>query len=261
MIIKYLTVAFGVAAAASAGYGALKVSSPGIAGKIDSMVRDYAFGWDDAACANNPTGCLNARYERLQQLEREVDVSTRAIRGEHERLVQLVSEQEELVAKNDIFLNEGKAQLRKLQSDTASSLIPNDGSVQFAGRTYPNRSTFRAQLELLFEEKTALDASLSSARELRNQLQARLDTLMVQAGQITLAKRMVPAQLQLIRANQTLGEFNTNMDMIDGVIRGSEAGLDQSRQLISTTKDLMAVPAQKGTPGGGKDAFESFLKN
>ncbi len=260
MIFKTLIVATGIAVTVGAGYGALKVAAPQAAAKMESLVRDYALGWDDDACAGNPMGCLNARYDKLQLLEREVGVSTRAIRSEHARVAGLVGEQEELVAKNGMFLSEGKSLLRKLEADTGAGLTGADGPVQFAGRTYPNRATFKAQLQLLFEEKAALETSLSSAHELRNQLQARLDTLMVQAGQITLAKRIVPAQLQLIRANRTLGEFSTNLDMIDGVIRGSEAGLDQSRQLISTTKDLMTPLSETGAPGASREAFEAFLK-
>jgi len=261
MIIKSLFVATGVIATASAGYGAMKVAAPQAAAQIESLVRDYGLGWTEDACAGNPSGCLNSRYERLKELEREIDTSTRAIRGEHDRVASLVGEQEELVAKNGMFLNEGKALLRKLEAGTRDGSIAADGPVEFAGRTYPNRSTFKAQLKLLFEEKAALDASLSSARELRGQLQARLDTLMVQTGQISLAKRIVPAQLQLVRANQTLGEFNTNIDMIDGVIRGSEAGLSESRQLISTTKGLMTPLSPQGRSGASQEAFESFLKD
>jgi hypothetical protein len=259
MITKSLIVATGVVLTASVGYAALKVNAPDVAGKIESLVRDYALGWDDTSCTGNPDGCLNARYARLQELEREVGASTHAIREEHVRVSSLVGEQEELVAKNALFLSEGKGVLKKLDVDTAQGLIAADGPVEFAGRTYPNRSTFKAQLQLLFEEKGALEKSLVSARDLRNQLQARLDTLMVQAGQITLAKRIVPAQLQLIRANKTLGEFSTNLDMIDGVIRGSEAGLNQSQQLISTTKDLM-TPLAVDSKSSSKEDFEAFLK-
>lgn len=259
MIFKSLIVVTGVVVTAGAGYGALKVAAPAVAGQMESLVRDYMLGWDGNACAGNPTGCLNSRYEHLKQLESEVGTSTRAIRSELERVTSLVSEQEELVAKNAMFLSEGKSQIRKLEADTADGQAPADGPVKFAGRIYPNRSTFKAQLKLLFEEKAALETSLASARELRGKLQTRLDTLMVQAGQISLAKRIVPAQLQLVRANEALGEFNTNIDMIDGVIRGSEAGLDQSRQLISTTKDLMMPQTPDRRSGASQEEFEAFL--
>jgi phage shock protein A len=261
MIMRTVLAAVTVVATAGIGYGAIKVAAPGTASEIESLVRDYVLGWSEDACESNPNGCLNARYDRLGELEKEVQTSTRAIRSEHARLVELVAEQEELVAKNGMFLNEGKVQLRKLEADALSGLAPSDGPVQFAGRTYPNRATFKAQLQLLFEEKATLEPSLASARELRDKLQARLDTLMVQAGQISLAKRIVPAQLQLIRANQTLGEFNTNIDMIDGVIRGSEAGLNETKQLISTTKDLMNTGTPEGRAKESDAAFEEFLKN
>lgn len=91
--------------------------------------------------------------------------------------------------------------------------------------TYPDLASFKAQLQLLFQEKAVLETSLASARDLRAKLRSRLDALMVQAGQITLAKRVIPAQLQLVRANQTLDAFSENLTMIDGVIKGSVDGL------------------------------------
>jgi hypothetical protein len=63
-------------------------------------VRSQGLGWDEAACASNPVGCLNSRYDKLSQLERSVDQSVRAIRGEFDRVSALVSEQELVGGKN-----------------------------------------------------------------------------------------------------------------------------------------------------------------
>lgn len=254
MIAKTLFIAAGSVATAAIGYAILSHAAPETAARMESVMRDRGLGWDDAACQANPAGCLNNRFDKLQTLERDVETSTNAIRGEIERVTRLVAEQEELVGKNGMFLEQGRALFKERQAQP-------DQAVTFAGRTYPNLATLKAQLQLLFEEKAALDASLASARELAGQLRARLDTLMVQAGQIALAKRVIPAQLQLIRANKALGEFNVNVGMIDGVIRGSEAGLNQSRQLIRTTKDLMAPITPQGRQGASQEAFDAFLRN
>ncbi len=254
MIIKTLFIAAGSIATVAAGYTILSATAPDTAARIESVVRDRGLGWDDAACQANPTGCLNSRFDKLQSLERDYEVATNAIRGEIDRVARLVAEQEELVGKNAMFLEQGRALHKERQARP-------DEAITFAGRSYPNLATLKAQLQLLFEEKAALEASLSSARELSGQMRARFDKLMIEAGQIALAKRVIPAQLQLIRANRALGEFNVNVGMIDGVIRGSEAGLKQSRQLIGTTRDLMAPASPKGRPGASQDAFDAFLKN
>lgn len=251
-MIKALLLTTGIVANAAAGYAILTNIAPESAAKIESYARDRWLGWDAASCEASPIACLSSRYNTLRSLEREVDTTTVSIRSELDRVSRLVVEQEELVGRNAMFLDQGRAIFRD------RSGFP-DQPVQFAGRTYPTLGTLRAQLQLLFEEKGALEASLASARELRSQMQARLDTLMVQAGQISLAKRVVPAQIQLIRANRALADLGTNVTMIDGVIRGSEAGLNQSRQLIRTTRDLMA-PATVGRAGATPEAFDAFMQ-
>ena len=256
MLLKAILLSTGTIASAAAGYGVLTVVAPGAAMTIESFVRNQGLGWDDVACASNAVGCLNSRYDKLGQLERSVDQSIRAIRGEFDRVSALVSEQELVAGKNTAFLDQGRAAYREHESTP-------EQPIQFAGRTYPSLDVFRAQLELLFQEKGALEQSLVSARELKSKLKERLDALMIQAGQINLAKRMVPAQLQLVKANKTLGDFTANVAMIDSVIRGSEAGIDQTEQLIRTTRDLMTPPktSSGAAPKPSNGAFESFLRN
>lgn len=256
MLIKTLSFFATTAALTAVGYAGVAVVSPDTAKTIETFVRNQGLGWNEAACLSNSEGCLNSRYDKLSQLERSVGQSSRAIRGELDKVTSLVSDQELLAGKNTAFLEQGRAAYR----DRAG--LP-DQSVVFAGRTYPNLEVFRSQLELLFQEKTALEQSLTSARELRGKLKERLDALMIQAGQINLAKRMVPAQLQLVKSNQTLSDFGANVAMIDGVIRGSEVGISQTEQLIRTTRDLME-PAKSPAAGPSRseaEAFQNFLRN
>jgi len=256
MITKSILLVTASMAAAGAGYAAMTVVAPESAARIEGFVRNQGLGWNDGACASNPVGCLNNRYDKLTGLDREVEQSIRAIRAELRRVIELVAEQDMLSTKNGAFLDQGRSVYRE-------RLGAADQPITFAGRAYPNLSVFRAQLELLFQEKSALETSLTSARELRAKLHERLDALMIQQGQISLASRMIPAQLQLVKANKALAEFNTNVAMIDGVIRGSETGLTQSEQMIRTTKDLLtpAAPAKPGTSKATTEAFEIFLRN
>lgn len=255
MIIKTIFLAGGMSAAALLGYGALRVAAPDAAATVESFVRDRALGWNDEACAANPVGCLSSRYDKLAVLEGEVDRSIRSVRAEHGKVAALVEEQALIAGKNGAFLDQGRAVYR------AAEVNPGQ-PISFAGRVYPSLDMLRAQLELLFQEKAALEQNLVSARALETKLKERLDGLMIQSGQISLAKRMVPAQLQLVKANKTLANFGENVAMIDGVISGSEAGISETDQLVRTTRDLM-TPAKPGIPSNGatsKTDFDAYLR-
>jgi hypothetical protein len=255
MLLKTLTISVATAALTAVGYAGLTVISPTTASTIESFVRDRALGWNESACLSNAEGCLNNRYEKLSRLEQSIGQSIQAIRGEFDRVSSLVSDQELLAGKNTAFLEQGRAAYRDRLGNP-------DQAIVFAGKTYPSLEIFRSQLELLFQEKTALEQSLTSARELRGKLKDRLDALMIQAGQITLAKRMVPGQLQLVKANQALSDFGANVAMIDGIIRGSEVGLGQTEQLIRTTRDLMEPAKSTTNPSRATaEAFQNFLHN
>jgi hypothetical protein len=252
MLIKSAIYVAGTVAVALAGYGILTQAAPRAAARIDGLAHDYVLGWDDAACDSNPLGCLKNRYTVLQGLEKQVDQSTRAIGSQLQRITAMVDEQTLLVAKNSAFLDQGKA-LFKAKAATANDPI------EFAGKTYPNGQVFKQQLALLFQEKAGLESSLTDAKALQQKLGDRLDDLRVQSGNITLAKRMVPAQLELVQANMALADFGSNIDMINGVIKGSEAGIAETEQLIRTTKDLMEPTGQAGNAKVSDKAFDEFL--
>ncbi|NEJ10997.1 hypothetical protein GR238_37455, partial [Rhizobium leguminosarum] len=170
-----------------------------------------------------------------------------------DRIAALVDDQQLLVGKNNSFLNEGKAIYK---DGTAQP----DASITFAGKIYPNSNTFKQQLALLFQEKTGLESSLSNAVALQKKLQDRLESLMVQSGDITLAKRMVPAQIELVRANIALTDLGDNIDVINDVIKGSEVGLEETDQLIRTTKDLVEPSTNiAGKPRVSNKAFDEFI--
>ncbi len=85
---------------------------------------------------------------------------------------------------------------------------------------------------------------------------------MVQAGEVTLAKRMIPAQIELVRANQTLADFGENVVKINGIIRGTEADVKETEQVIRTTKDLMGPQTEpSGRPAAPEADFDNFLRN
>lgn len=241
------------AAVSAGGYYTLQQTTPSIARSIHALLHNNLLGWDQEACESNPQGCLTNRYLVLQGLERQVDTSIRAIRGQKERVNTLVRDQEDLSTRNEAFLNQGKA-LYKLHSAEQNQ------PVSFAGKTYPNSAALKQQLSLLYAEKMGISKNAQNAVVLEKKLSVKLDSLMVQAGDITLAKRMIPAQLELVRANNALSDFGENIDMINGVISGSESGIAETDQLIRTTRDLSTASIEL-SPSLPKlsGEFEDFL--
>lgn len=60
-------------------------------------------------------------------------------------------------------------------------------AIDFAGKTYPNANSFTQQLALYFQEKAGLESRLAHATDLDEKLLSRLESLMVQSGDIMLA--------------------------------------------------------------------------
>lgn len=258
MIAKSLFFVAGTVVTLAIGYGALKVTAPALATGLDTMAHDYLLGWDETACSNNALGCLQSRFTTLAGLETNASGSIRQMRSRLDQVKGMVEEQQTVSEKNAAFLDKGKGLLKEHELDP-------DRPVEFLGRTYPNLATFRGQLQLLFEEKSSIDTNLKSAQDLRKRLQDGLDALIIHQGRISLAKQMIPSQIELVKANQTLADFNGSLAMIDGVIKGSESGISESDQLIRSTKELMetGIGSVAGLTKAGSasdSAFEAFLK-
>lgn len=248
--VVYLTT---TAAAFTGGYVVLQHTAPAAAAKITGLLNNHIAGWDKEACERDPAGCLENRFAALQDLEKKVDHSIRTIREQKDRITLLVEEQRLMVAKNSSFLSEGRG-LYKANEPTPGK------PVEFAGKTYPNNASFKQQLALLFQEKAGLESNLKDAASLEKKLGDRLDNLLAQSGSITLAKRLIPAQIELVKANTTLVNFGDNVDMINGVITGSEAGLKETEQLMRTTKDLIAPSAEDHSrPKVSDSVFEDYM--
>lgn len=258
MIIKSLFFTAGAIAALSTSYGTLKIAAPALSSHVDTLVHNYVLGWSESACADNPLGCLESRYSTLQTLETSASASIIQMRSRLEQISGLADEQELQSEKNQAFLDKGRALFKNYQ------LSP-DQRIDFAGRTYPDLSTFKSQLQLLFEEKSMIDANVKSAKSLKSKLQEGVDALVIHRGRISLAKQMIPSQIELVRANQTLANFNSSLAMIDGVIKGSEGSITDSENLIRSTKELMdttniGVAGLGGPTKSSNDAFNQFLQ-
>jgi prefoldin subunit 5 len=259
MTVRTLIVIGSAVAAFYTGFGSISVAAPDVATKLDTFLRNNVLGWSAESCAANALGCLETKYDTLSASEVSAGVSITQLRSALEQTKALAEEKGLELQKNQAFLEKGKVIIK-------SSELTNSNEIEFAGKTYPDLATFRSQIQLIFEEKSVLEATYKSVLDLKNKLQADLDALIIHRGRISLAKQMIPAQIELVRANQTLSNFQVNLAMIDGVIKGSQGSIADSESLIRSTKELMAtgdIPAAITTPASKSpnQALEEFLQH
>ncbi|RUM06396.1 hypothetical protein [Rhizobium chutanense] len=259
MTVRTLIVIGSAVAAFYTGFGTISVAAPDVATKLDIFLRNNVLGWSSESCSANALGCLETKYDTLSASEASAGVSITQLRSALEQTKALAEEKGLELEKNRAFLDKGKTTIK-------SAELTNSTEIEFAGKTYPDIATFRSQIQLIFEEKSVLETTYKSVLDLENKLQADLDTLIIHKGRISLAKQMIPAQIELVRANQTLSNFQANLAMIDGVIQGSQGSIADSESLIRSTKELMAMGNDPGTitTAGSKSsnqAFEEFLQH
>lgn len=258
MTVRTLIVIGSAVAAFYTGFGAISVAAPDVATKLDTFLRNNVLGWSLESCAANALGCLDTKYETLSKSEMSAGVSITQLRSALEQTKALAEEKDLELQKNQAFLEKGKVIIK-------SSELTNSNEIEFAGKTYPDLATFRSQIQLIFEEKSVLETTYKSVLDLKVKLQADLDALIIHRGRISLAKQMIPAQIELVRANQTLTDFQGNLAMIDGIIKGSQGSIAESEGLIRSTKELMIagdIPAAI-TPRSksSNQEFEDFLQH
>lgn len=245
-------------AALALGYPALQQAAPGLAARADALLTRYT-GWDEAACQADPTGCLDAKAGQLASLDQRIATSLDALRAEQARVETLMAEQQLLQARNQAFLEQGRALYRAHADETGTPLV-------FAGRHYPELDTFRLQLELLFREQQQREASITAAGDLQRQLAERLDTLALKRAEIVQQRALIPTRRELLRVDRTFAEIGATIGDIDRVLREArQAATDPvDEALIGTTTELMSRTASRtATPGEGQleSAFQAFLAN
>ena len=226
--------------------------SGGISDTVTGWYRDLTGGWTEQACADQPVACLQARQGKLRQAQAVIEVGANTVSAQVERVGSLIRERETVLAQNELFLKEGK---RLLQQPGDSSL-----PVNFVGRSYPNRDALNIQINLLFNEHVSLQKLVDQFRTQHTALRQRLDDLLISRGEVKSALALMPARIELARANGVIGELKTTFASIDGVLTGTEQQLKTLNLSLATTEDLMkSAQASPAAPTRDNAAFKAFL--
>ncbi len=237
-------------------YGTVQHLSPGLAAELRGWAR-VSQDWSEEAMQSDPVGFLEATRTRLERERGRLGGLVQELRTAMGPLDGHIEERAAELAKTDAFLREGRGLYQQVAANP-----PADG-VRFAGRHYPDLPTFKAQLELLFSEKSNGQSLLEQARATRARLNDRLSAMLLQAGKLDSAIEQVGPQIAIVRAERSAAAVDRT---IAAGRRLSEGVIDETARLIDdfpigTTRDLLkTAPAVQSVPIGGNPAFDAFLR-
>ena len=241
-----------VALVAALGYGALNHFAPGLGAEIRANLDDVA-GWNGRACQADPAGCIQAKQLALDGQIHKVADAVRTLAQARQSVAEQLAGQQLLQAKNRVYLEQGQALYQRQLSGP-------DTPVLFAGAEYPSLAVFKAQLQVLFQEQTALEAAVDSARAMDAELGNKLDRLQVLKGRLTQEQALLPAKLALFQANAALGQVEESIRAIDGLVADSERSVEAATSPIRNTAVLMESEPHVPVTPSPDPAFEAFLK-
>jgi hypothetical protein len=207
------------------------------------------------ACDQATFACLQVRQRDLTAAENRVEEAIAQLRPASEAVAELIRTHETRHAQNEVFLAEGRNILNRVDDPA----IP----VRFVGTSYPNRDMLLRQLHVLWREREATEQILVTAKAQREAIQRRYDALLVARSEVRSAASMLPAQLELARANDAMVLVTGTLGAIDTAMQGIEAPARGVESLIRTTDELVRAgrarqapqPAAQDLPVNGLDAF------
>ncbi|NYZ17894.1 hypothetical protein HL658_35585 [Azospirillum sp. RWY-5-1] len=224
----------------------------GVVGTVGAWLRDATGGWTEDACRASPEPCLKARAASLEKAQTAIETAVDAVRGQTERVAAIISERQVVVGQNDLLLKEGRNLVQ--QATDPAKPIP------FVGRTYP-KDALVTQLTLLFRERESLTAVLGQARSQHENLRKRLDELLISRGEVKSALALIPAQIEIVRANGVLADVSGAISSIDGTLLSSERQVQSLTSLMGSTEDLMrSAKVNQAAPVADSPAFTRFLE-
>ena len=251
---KIFTTAGAAVLTLALAYGAAHAFAPGWAAEMRGWLQ-LGQDWSEEAMQRDPVGYLEHTRQRLQMEQSELAEHIRALRTSAGPLEGHIQGRTGELARTEAFLKEGRSVYRQAQAQ------PPAGGIRFAGRVYPDLATFKAQLELLFNEKTNNERLLAQANATRERLDQQLYTMLLQKGKLEMAIQEIGPQIAIVRAEHSAREVQT---IINAGRRLSEGVLNETAQLMAdfplgTTRDLMESAQQRSPDAATSQAFEAFL--
>lgn len=234
----------------------LQIAAPDVFARVDGTIRTHVTGWSEQACDTNPVECLTYQYDALSTQEEAVGSAISELNDSLQALERERLRREQLLFGNEALLLKG----RQLLAEATEPWEP----VTFAGRSYEDRETLRAQLELLFMERESLRSMIDQSSELAEQSTTRLRALQVRRGEIANARSILPSQIQMVEATGLIESIDTRFATITELTGSTPPELLNVRQLVGTTEELLQSMAESS--GGYPDhatsrSFDGFLED
>jgi gas vesicle protein len=245
---------------ATAGYFTTDHYAPAWTAELRGIVQESGSNWSEAAIRSDPVGYLEFTRRRLEGQKGALSEVVRQIRNNMQPLQEHIQQRTEEQAKTEAFLKEGRSVYQDALKVQESRPVE---AIKFAGRIYPDLPTFKAQIELLFNEKQGNEALLKQARETKTRLDERLYAMLLQQGKLEMAIQEIGPQIAIVQAEVTTRQLDEIMQhthkVSDSVLTDTTRMIDEFGP-IGVTKDL--VESAKGvlTHGSGFNGdFERFL--
>jgi len=229
----------------------------GVAGATASAERWWrgaAGEWTSEACDRDPVGCLKAAEGKLVSTQGGIETALDTLRPAGERLTILIRDQEQRLASNQLLLKEARSVVQHAQ----------DGKpLRFVGVDYPDKDALMRNARLLFLEGQGIERFLDKARAQEVAIRGRHDALLSARGEVRAALAMVPAQIELARANGVLAQAGVTVKGIDATVEVGRQRADGVEALTRTTDELLH-DRNREQPSGGEpkadtSAFDAFM--
>jgi hypothetical protein len=212
------------------GGGILAYGSPTWSSELDVLYAHFIGGWTEARCERHKIDCLMAKAKELEVLEAELTPAVNALTEQKGTIARDLQKREHELAANTMLLDDGRPLYAKA-TETGTA-------VRFAGREY-TADALRRQLEVLYHEGPALRALVMQVRSLDEDLDKKLNDLMVKKTKVRAARDLLPSQIELARASNILGGLDATLNEVTNLSSSIKTDVAEVKDWLGTTNELI----------------------